>query len=146
MAAMTIGAVARAAGVGVETIRFYERSGLLAPPPRTAAGYRQYAPDTVQRVIFLRRIQRFGFTLAEASEFLALQEEGAACADGQRLARSKIAALDEQIAHLTATKDALIALVAQCSSECTTDLLGGTDPSCGSRDTVLADLAERKAR
>ena len=71
---MAVGAVAKAGGVGVETIRVYERSGLLAPPPRTAAGYRQYAPDAVQRVIFLKRIQRFGFTLAEASEFLTLQE------------------------------------------------------------------------
>ena len=121
---MTIGAVARAAGVGVETIRFYERSGLLTPPPRTAAGYRQYAPEAVQRVLFLRRIQRFGFTLAEASEFLALQE-GAACADGQRLARSKIVALEEQIAHLTATKDALVALVARCPDHCETALLDG---------------------
>ncbi len=129
MTAMTIGAVARAAGVGVETIRFYERSGLLAPPPRTAAGYRQYGPEAVQRIIFLRRIQRFGFTLAEASEFLPLQEGGAACADGQRLARSKIAALEEQIAQLTATRDALVALVARCPGDCEAVMPGDDGPA-----------------
>jgi MerR family copper efflux transcriptional regulator len=139
MTAMTIGAVARAAGVGVETIRFYERSGLLAPPPRTAAGYRQYGPDAVQRVIFLRRIQRFGFTLAEASEFLTLQEEGAACADGQRLARSKIAALEEQIAQLTATRDALVALVARCPGDCEAVMLGDDEPACGPRQMNLSE-------
>ena len=140
MTAMTIGAVAKAAGVGVETIRFYERSGLLAPPPRTAAGYRQYAPEVVHRIVFLRRIQRFGFTLSEAAEFLALQEEGAACDDGQRLARSKIAALDEQIAHLTETRNALVALVARCRDDCETGLLGADGPGCGPREI---DRSER---
>ena len=142
MQTMMSGAVAKAASVGVETIRFYERSGLLAPPPRTAAGYRQYAPDAVQRVIFLKRIQRFGFTLAEASEFLTLQEGDAACADGQRLAHSKIVALDEQIAHLTETRDALVALVARCPGDCETGLLGTDGLSFRPREM---DCSERNA-
>jgi DNA-binding transcriptional MerR regulator len=70
---LTIGQLADEAGVGVETIRFYERAGLLAEPGRLASGYRQYPPAAVERVKFLRRAQRLGFTLKEAKELLDLR-------------------------------------------------------------------------
>lgn len=117
MATMTIGGMARAADVGVETIRFYERSGLLAPPPRTAAGHRRYGPDAVRRVRFIKRVQRLGFSLAEASELLALRAEAVPCPEAERRARAKVAEIEERIADLTATKAALLDLVADCGTE-----------------------------
>lgn len=116
MAAMTIGAVARAAGVGVETVRFYERSGLLAPPPRTTGGYRQYGPDAVRRIAALKRAQRLGFTLVEASELLALHETPAPCAEVERRARTKVAQIEEKIAALAAVRGTLHGLVSRCEA------------------------------
>jgi hypothetical protein len=106
MGGMTIGAVAIAVGVEVETIRFSERAGLLASSPRTAAGYRagRGAPRPVQAAHPALRLRAAG--------------GGCACAEGHYLAWSKIAALEEQIAHLTGTRDALLALVARCPGGC----------------------------
>ena len=96
--ALTIGALARAAEVGVETIRFYERRGLLAEPPRTAAGYRQYPVNTVDRLRFIRRAQRLGFTLSEISELLELRvDEVAACGTVEVRARDKLADIEGKI-------------------------------------------------
>lgn len=114
MGGMTIGAVARAAGVGVETVRFYERSGLLPPPPRSAAGYRQFGPEAVRRIAALKRAQRLGFTLAEASELLALHEAPAPCAEVERRARTKVAQIEEKIAALAAVRGTLLGLVSRC--------------------------------
>jgi len=92
---LTIGALAHAAGVGVETIRFYERKGLVPKPPRTPAGYRQYPGDTVDRVKFIRRAQGLGFALREISELLDLRvDEVAACGPVEAQAREKL----EQVA------------------------------------------------
>jgi DNA-binding transcriptional MerR regulator len=71
MTAFTIGKLAEAAGVHVETIRYYERRGLLAPPPRSASGYRQYSPDDLWRLQFIARGKRLGFTLAEIAEVMS---------------------------------------------------------------------------
>ena len=65
MHALTIGQVAREAHVGIDTVRFYEREGLIEEPPRRPSGYRQYPPETVQRVRFIRRAKDLGFTLTE---------------------------------------------------------------------------------
>ncbi|HKA04646.1 MAG TPA: MerR family transcriptional regulator, partial [Acidimicrobiales bacterium] len=67
---MTIGALATAAGISVETIRYYERRGLLPAPGRTGAGYRQYSGDDLWRLGFIRRAKDLGFTLAEITELL----------------------------------------------------------------------------
>ena len=125
---MTIGAVARAAGVGVETVRYYERAGLLAPPPRSAAGYRRYGPEAVRRIAGLKRAQRLGFTLTEAAELLALDEAPAPCAEVERRARIKVAQIEEKIAALAAVRDTLLGLVASCEA------------ACGDGCAVLADL------
>ena len=73
--ALTIGRVAREAGVGVETVRFYEREGLLELPSRRASGYRQYQPEAIARLQFIKQAQRLGFTLREIKELLALKLE-----------------------------------------------------------------------
>jgi len=73
--ALRIGEVAGRAGVNVQTLRFYERRGLLPEPPRRASGYREYAPESVRRVRFIKRAQELGFTLAEVEELLRLRED-----------------------------------------------------------------------
>lgn len=112
---LTIGRLARSAGVGVETIRFYEREGLLPEPARTASGYRQYPRDTVDRLGFIRRAKRLGFSLGEIRELLAL-----AHADGERarvkaLAERKLAVIERRIEELARMRAALAELTQQCS-------------------------------
>lgn len=112
---LTIGQLAREAGVGVETIRFYEREGLLAEPDRLPSGYRQYPPDAVERVKFLRRAQWLGFSLRDAKELLALRDDpGADRADVRGRAAGKLADLDTRIAELQAIRAELGRLVAAC--------------------------------
>ena len=104
MKAMTIGEVAKAAEIGVETVRFYEREGLIAEPPRRRSGYRQYPADTVRRLRFIRRAKELGFTLAEIGELLDLARIQAALTELVRTCRGKgptsdcpiLDALDEQ--------------------------------------------------
>src|SRR5258706_12737014 len=101
MAGMTIRAAARAAGVGVQTIRYYERAGLIVQPPRPSSGYHQYSPGAVHRVRFIKRAQRLGFTLAEIEELLALQfGDHLTCEDVTRRAAAKGHEVEERIAAL----------------------------------------------
>lgn len=112
---LKIGELARASGVGVETLRFYERKGLLDEPPRTDSGYRTYDRRAVRRVRFIRRAKELGFTLHEIDELLALScDEGATCGDVRRRAEAKIADVEERIRHLTTIRDALVDLAADC--------------------------------
>lgn len=110
---MKIGELARAGGVNVETIRYYQRRGLLAQPPRTG-GPRRYGPEYLDRLRSIRAAQTAGFTLDEIATLLALDtsERGAA----QALARARIAALDERIAALQTMRRALLRLEAACAS------------------------------
>lgn len=115
---MRIGEIAKAAGLGVETIRFYERQGLLTTPARGRSGYRRYSPDTVRRLTFIARAKALGFSLREIGELLTLQAApGAGCADVQVRAEAKIADIEGRIAGLDAMKRALGALVSQCRGE-----------------------------
>lgn len=121
---LTIGKLASAAGVGVETIRFYEREGLLPKPPRKRSGYRQYPPMAVARVLFIRRAKELGFTLKEITELLELRvDPDKSCADVRNLAKTKIGAVNEKIADLERIKAALEKLARACrgkgpTSEC----------------------------
>lgn len=91
MKSLTIGEVAAAAQVGVETIRFYEREGLVARPPRREAGYRQYPPDTVRRLLFIRRARALGFNLKEIAGLLNLRIAPVTdCTDVRAFADAKI--------------------------------------------------------
>ena len=113
--ALTSGQVAKRAGVGVETLRFYEREGLLAAPARTAGGYRQYPPAAVARVQFIRRAQLLGFLLKDIKELLALREDpGAGSGDVREKAVAKLADIDQRIKDLEAMKAELTRLVAAC--------------------------------
>ena len=114
----TIGAVARSVGIGVETVRFYERKGLIAPPPRTPSGYRQYPDETIDRLRFVRRAKELGFTLDEIASLLALRvEAGTACNDARQLAQARLADVESRIRDLRRIADALGELVVACEVE-----------------------------
>lgn len=121
---LRIGELAKAAGVGVETIRYYERRGLLPQPPRRACGYREYPPQAARRVRFIRRAQALGFTLKETEELLALRVDGErSCADVRVLARTKVDDIEARIAELEQMGQALERLARRCTgrgptSEC----------------------------
>jgi MerR family copper efflux transcriptional regulator len=118
MQTMTIGELARAAAVGVETIRFYEREGLIAAPPRRRSGYRQYTPDTVLRVRFIRRAKELGFTLKEIAELLSLRVDASTtCAEVRAFANIKIAGIEDRIAQLQRMSAALQTLARRCRGE-----------------------------
>ena len=109
---LTIGSLAREAGVGVETVRFYQRKGLVAQPAR-AGGIRRYDARDADRIHFIKKAQTAGFTLAEISELIALD----ATSDRPRarvLAASRIAALDAKIAELKEARAALSRLAREC--------------------------------
>src|SRR5207237_9845446 len=93
MEILSIGQVARRAGVGVETVRFYERQGLLEEPPRRASGYRQYSEEVVSRLRFIKRAQQLGFSLKEISELLLLRVDAqASCEEVKGRTDAEIAA------------------------------------------------------
>jgi MerR family mercuric resistance operon transcriptional regulator len=115
MSTLTIGKIARAVGVGVETVRFYERQGLIPPPARSAAGYRLYDTDAIARLQFIGRAKTLGFTLAEIGELMGLRATTEACCDDVRSrAVAKITDIEAKMDQLLAMKGGLIDLVAQC--------------------------------
>src|SRR2546426_12712443 len=102
-------------GVNLETIRYYERTGLLAKPPRSGSGYRQFTLDSVRRVRFIKRAQELGFSLKEIKELLALRiAPGSTRADVRKRADTKMADIEEKIQHLRAMKKALVRLTETC--------------------------------
>jgi len=112
---LTIGQVAKSSGVGVETVRFYERQGLIAEPPRTKAGYRTYPAEVIARIRFIQRAKQLGFSLREIKELLSLRiEAGTTCDDIRRRAEAKIADIDQKIQSLQRMKKALSDLAAAC--------------------------------
>ena len=114
---LTIGALAQAAGIGIGTIRFYERKGLLPEPPRTPSGYRQYPGDTVDRVKFIRRAKGLGFALREISELLDLRvDEVAACGPVEVQTRGKLEQVNGKIEELRRMETALQRLVEACEA------------------------------
>ncbi len=116
MSDMTIGKVAEAAGVGVETIRFYERRGLIEQPPRPqSGGYRVYPDETVRRVRFIRRAQELGFSLREIAELLSLRGAHSADAgDVRRRTAAKLQDVDRKIERLQRIRQGLAMLLDSC--------------------------------
>ncbi len=115
---LTIGKVAKQAGVNIDTLRYYEREGVIAEPVRNGSNYRVYSADTVLRVRFVKRAQELGFSLAEIKELLELRiSEEASCADVRNQAQAKIEYLDGKISSLRAMRRALSKLVAECSGQ-----------------------------
>lgn len=113
---MTIGEAARAAGVGVETIRFYERRGLIQQPSKPAGGgIRRYPPETVSRVRFIRQAQQLGFSLRQAGELLALRATPGSDAGAVRCqAQARLEDVECRIRQLSQIREALHSLVAAC--------------------------------
>jgi MerR family copper efflux transcriptional regulator len=112
---LTIGEVARRAGVAVDTVRFYERQGLLDEPARRPSGYREYGEGVVDRLRFVQRAKDLGFTLKEIGELLALRAgPEATCADVRRQAAAKLADVEAKLRDLQRIRDALATLVASC--------------------------------
>ena len=111
-----IGGLARAAGVGVETVRYYQRRGLLPEPARPPGEVRRYGDEDVKRLKFIRSAQAAGFTLAEISELLELDASDDR-ARARELARARVAALDAKIAELEQARDALAGLARACASK-----------------------------
>ncbi len=111
-ASLTIGPLAAAGGVGVETVRFYQRRGLLRTPTRED-GIRRYDDEDVRRLRFIRHAQAAGFTLEEIRELLIL-DAGADRARVRALARARVAVLDDRIADLRRARDALSQLAKSC--------------------------------
>jgi MerR family copper efflux transcriptional regulator len=121
MKPLTIGQVARSAGIGVETVRFYERQGLIEEPARRASGYRQYGEAVVARLGFIRRAKELGFTLKEIGDLLSLRLDASASrTDVKRRAEAKLIDIDERIRTLKRMRKALSKLTAKCSGHGTT--------------------------
>jgi DNA-binding transcriptional MerR regulator len=111
-AGLRSGALARASGVSSDTLRYYERRGLLPRPPRDPSGYRRYPPDAVQRVIVIQRALDAGFSLAELSRILKQRDAGGApCREVFAIAAARLQELDERIASLVDLRDRLGKLV-----------------------------------
>lgn len=117
MGDMTIGKLAQAGGVGVETVRYYQRRGLLDEPVRDRmyGGVRRYGSGDLRRLRFIRSSQAAGFTLEQIGELLAL-DAGQDRARARELARERIAALDARIAEMQAARDALSRLAQECAA------------------------------
>ena len=120
----TTGEVADRANVNVQTVRYYERRGLIPEPPRSSGGFRQYNPDHVDRIRFIKRAQELGFTLEEAHELLQLSVTAEADrADVRAVAQNKIEEVEEKMRALQRIRDTLAELVDACdghgsTSEC----------------------------
>ncbi len=131
---LSIGDAARRSGVKIETIRFYERIGLVAPPPRTAGGHRVFGGAEVKRLNFVRRARELGFTLDQVRDLLALADgrEGT-CAEVERLGRAQLDATRGRIADLKRMEGVLADMVARCA--------GGTVPDCPILEALFEDRA-----
>jgi Hg(II)-responsive transcriptional regulator len=120
--ALTIGRLAKAAGVGVQTIRYYERRGLLAKPGRTGSGYRLFADEAVRRVEFIRRAQRLGFQLEEVRELLSLRvAPGGRCAGVEHAAAQARERVHDRLRELERIDTALGRLIGACRERRETD-------------------------
>ena len=119
---MTIGRLAKAAGMNVETIRYYQRRGLLDEPRKPLGGHRRYPPQAVRQLAFIRRAQQLGFSLEEVKGLLALAD-GKHVAETRAIAERKLAVLESRAAELDKMKRALARLV-----DASRRTRGGSDP------------------
>jgi DNA-binding transcriptional MerR regulator len=114
---MKIGEIAGQAGVSVDTVRFYERVGVLPPPARTASGYRDYQPETVERIQLTRELQRIGFTLTDAVDALAAHDAGNATCESERWRLQVVLdRVDAKLAELQALRQRIVSAQQACAS------------------------------
>ena len=128
---LTIGKLAQAAGVNIETIRYYQRRGLLDEPPKRLGGHRRYAPVQARRVRFIKRAQALGFALDEVSTLLTL-DSACSCAQTRALASHKRGLIERKMADLAAMHQALGELIQQCDA-------GGSTKPCPIIDVLERD-------
>ena len=112
-AKVTIGHIAQAAGVHVETVRYYQRRGLVSLPPKRTRGFRYYTPETASRVRFIKRAQALGMSLKDVQRLLKLDAKGA-CTENRSLAVAKLAIVEKKLLDLARLRDVLQGLVAAC--------------------------------
>lgn len=112
---MTIGMLAKATGVGIETIRYYQRIGLMSTPARSYGSVRRYASISVGRLRFIKRAQQLGFTLEEVAHLLRL-EDGTRCNEARELATHKLMVVEQKLEDLHAMREALAKLITACGS------------------------------
>ncbi len=118
METLSIGQVARRTGVGIETIRFYEREGLLEEPPRRTSGYRQYSEQVVKRIHFIKRAQKLGFSLKEIAELLLLRVDGqTSCEEVKQRTEAKIAEVERKLVELQRMRQALLQVHSLCAGQ-----------------------------
>ena len=133
METLSIGQVARRAGVGVETVRFYEREGELSEPPRRASGYRQYSEEVVKRLGFIKRAKALGFSLKEISELLLLRVDAqTSCDEVKQRTEAKIAEVERKLVELHLMRQALLHVASLCPGE-------GPKGRCPLLDALLDD-------
>lgn len=119
---MKIGELARATGVRVETIRFYEKQGLLAAPARTSGNYRNYEAAHLDRLSFIRRSRDLGFTLDQVRKLLKLADQrDAPCAEVDAIAAEHVVEIDRKLADLTALRDRLVRSLERCDHDTIAD-------------------------
>lgn len=134
MEIFSIGQVARFAGVGVETVRFYEREGLLEEPTRRASGYRQYSQEAVKHIRFIKRAKLLGFSLKEILELLTLRVDGqTSCEQVKERAAAKLAEVEQKMVELQRMRQALLQVTALCEEE-------GPKSRCPLLDALEHDL------
>lgn len=114
MESLTIGKLARAAGVNLETIRYYQRRGLVVEPLKVQGGYRHYPAETINRIRFIKRAQQLGFTLEEIGDLLLLGDGH--CKETQALATRKLAMIETRLADLENMRVTLKELITQCET------------------------------
>lgn len=118
MNGLTIGKLAKHTGFGIETIRFYERRGLIEEPARRPSGYRDYPPSAVERLRFIQRSKELGFSLSEIGDLLSLRvDEERTCSDVLQIANAKIGEIGEKIVELERIRNALENLAAACKGK-----------------------------
>lgn len=116
MDSLTIGEVAKEAGINLQTIRYYERQGILAPAPRIDAGYRVFSSESVRRIHLIKRAQELGLSLKEIKDLLSLRLDAHTTqADIRERARAKIADVEQKILHLQAIHASLVRMTKDCS-------------------------------
>ena len=119
MRTLTIGELAKKAHVNLETIRYYEREGLMAEPPRTAGGHRFYTPGAAKHLYFIKHAQKLGFTLAEIKGMLELRRDsGQLCTEAVHQVETKIEEVQKKIHHLKAIQRALKRMKDSCDGLC----------------------------
>jgi Hg(II)-responsive transcriptional regulator len=111
---LSIGQLAKETGTNIETIRYYERRGLIPEPPRRESGYREFTPQYVERIRFIKQAQTLGFTLREISELLAVADGKPACKDIRKFAEDKVADIEARIHDLQKMKMVLNDLIKRC--------------------------------